>query len=194
MMVSADGSRWTPKASWSCNQNWCNTEGAAHAIANDHNAEALTVEFDASEAVRYVGISFGSGATFMSEFGLSEGTVINCIDECPGGTEPPVCPAGQTSDGEAECQSCPAGTFAPEGTSEACDSLRCPRGTVDHDSDPATACAACPGQLEVGGAGRCASAAAQTCGTLTPVILGTKLSNGRVVGNGCHSTDTREWF
>ena len=56
------------------------------------------------------------------------------------------CPAGQTdhdSDADSGCIDCPAGTFAPEGSSGLCEAHACAAGTTDDDSSASTACITC---------------------------------------------------
>jgi hypothetical protein len=51
---SADGKHWWPAASWSCNTEWCDTEGVEHAISADHDSSMLTVEFPEYSDVQFV--------------------------------------------------------------------------------------------------------------------------------------------
>ena len=54
-----------------------------------------------------------------------------------------VCNAGSAKDANGKCAKCPKGTFAKAGETKACADLKCPVGTTDHDSNPATPCVAC---------------------------------------------------
>ena len=53
------------------------------------------------------------------------------------------CNAGSAPDSSGKCGKCPAGSFAKKGGTKACADLKCPAGTTDHDSNPATPCVPC---------------------------------------------------
>ena len=146
VMTSADGNRWTPAASWSYNQTSCATLAEYHGIHHVVDTAPLAINFtEADGAMQYIGISFGSGSAYMAEISLSQGTTISCQGCTPRTTVAP-CRAGQSATA-AGCQGCQAGQHAPVGATGACADLACPRGTVDHDSDPATECSPCPVRL-----------------------------------------------
>ena len=56
----------------------------------------------------------------------------------------PTCAAGEAHDSNQKCARCDAGTFAEGGKdTKPCEESKCPAGTTDHDSNPATPCTPC---------------------------------------------------
>jgi hypothetical protein len=93
VITSADGTTWTPQASWTCDSGICDVSGVSNTLVNSFGSAALTVSFDPDQDVQFVGITLGNANTYISEFTLSPQSTI----QCSGGATASACGADATA-------------------------------------------------------------------------------------------------
>eukprot|EP00730_Choanoeca_flexa_P020100 TRINITY_DN9823_c0_g1_i1.p1 TRINITY_DN9823_c0_g1~~TRINITY_DN9823_c0_g1_i1.p1 ORF type:complete len:1554 (+),score=371.86 TRINITY_DN9823_c0_g1_i1:139-4662(+) len=148
----------------------CPTEDVFITIENGLSATAYnypTFEASDNDIVTRIVASPPSGSSFaigttkvtVTAFDNSSNTATCTFNVVVSG--PSRCKAGFTRvdvNNQTSCIRCPAGSYVPAASNGPCDLYTCEEGTVDSDSNPATACTACDGitgYADVEGLTRC---------------------------------------